>query len=105
MLPNDIEFKWNRHVETHAAATERFRRLDVRPGAGEQVVKKLRAAPEHFEWAVRFQIGEERIADLAGSLNQIDSEERNRKTQKAVLNILRLVQLDKRPNRVGRPRR
>lgn len=103
MLPNDIEFRWNPHVESRAAAIERFRRLDVRPDAGEQVVKSLRT-PEHFEWAVRFQVLGESVGRIASQLGPDAVEERAHTIGTAVRRVLKLVQLD-RHNRVGRPKK
>ena len=102
ILPNDIEFKWNPHIETRAAAIERFRRLDVRPGAGEQVVISLRT-PEHFEWAVRFQALGESVKRIASQLGPDAVEERAHTIGAAVRRVLGLVQLDRR-NHVGRPK-
>lgn len=108
ILPNDIEFNgsWNPHVESLAEVTERvterLRRLNVRPDAGEQVVKSLRT-PEHFEWAVRFQVLAESVARIASQLGPDAVEERAHTIGTAVRRVLGLVQLDRR-NRVGRPK-
>ena len=61
--------------------------------------------PEHFEWAVRFQVNNERIATmaLAGGSKGVQARERN--MRKAIDEVLSWVRLDKRRDPGGRPRR
>jgi hypothetical protein len=61
--------------------------------------------PEHFEWAVRFQVNKERIATMALALGSKGVSARERNMRKAIDEVLSWVQLDKRRDPGGRPRK
>lgn len=61
--------------------------------------------PEHFEWAVRFQVNEERITTMALAGGSKGVEARERKMRKAIDEVLSWLRLDKRRDPGGRPRK
>ena len=61
--------------------------------------------PEHFEWAVRFQVNEERIATMALAFGSKGALARERNIRKAIDEVLSWVRLDRRRDPGGRPRK
>jgi hypothetical protein len=108
MLSDDLEFRfaWNPRFETRADAKRRFDKLidGVRSGADERDVRLFRS-PEHFEWAVTFQVLGNDIPKMArASSDDYTFESRKHTIDTAVRDVLGLVGLDRR-NRAGRPRK
>lgn len=103
MPPSISPPAWEAHIETWPAYNLRLDqwRRTIAPRANEQVVRFLRA-PEHFEWTVRFQIAGEKISHLAGAS---DLEDRKRAIRAAISETLSLIQLDRRFDPVGHPRK
>jgi hypothetical protein len=78
---------------------DRIETLATRAGGTPTAGGRVRQMdPEAFLWAVRYQINDEPIATIAGNYAH------QRAVDKAVLSVLRLVELDRRAG-VGRPKK